>query len=673
MKLQEITIEDYGSFAGIHRFQLNDRGLVIVLGDNQDEPKMNSNGAGKSTLFDALDWALFGEVPRGDHVDSIVYERATGGMCRVEVVLHDDDDGSVIQIGRIRAKTSTVQLIVNNEDVTNLDTKETQKQIDDILGLDRSVFHAAVLFGQTDLFRFADSTSDAERMKVLTKILQLGDIDIWLDNTKEKRTKAEHDKESADQALVAHKAALEAAERELPTFEQNASAWENERAVSLRQAVVQLDEFRTSIAEHEKVVVTKPQVEANYQQTLTEYRHVVLDLSSFEASIKELRAIEATARGQAASCIAQGKQLNNQITEMQNLGTGNCTRCGQLISAEHVAKEVADLTVKRDELRANYSGHDVAAKQAATDAEHWEHEREKQRQAHYEADKENNRISQEAKTQLDQIAQSEAYLAKAKDHTEHLQKTMVDLQKKPNPWRERERVNLERIANYKAELSKIEEATTQADERIKYLDFWIQAFGPKGLKSYILDNKLQEMTDAANQWVKLITGGTIWIRFETQKKGRTTKALRNNFTTRVFRWNSNGSISERNYKSWSGGEKERVSLAIDFGLSRLIAKRAKKQYDILILDELFKHLDQLGREAVVEMLHELRKEKSSVFVIDHDSEFQGAFENVITIEKRNGQSKIVEDTHAEKQNTTPRQQRVPVRQPIQSSAEPVAF
>ncbi|GAG19990.1 unnamed protein product, partial [marine sediment metagenome] len=65
MKILNIHVENYGAFAGSHDFKLNDRGLVIVLGDNQDEPRMNSNGSGKSTLFDALDWCLFGKVPRG--------------------------------------------------------------------------------------------------------------------------------------------------------------------------------------------------------------------------------------------------------------------------------------------------------------------------------------------------------------------------------------------------------------------------------------------------------------------------------------------------------------------------------------------------------------------------------------------------------------------------------
>ena len=66
---------------------------------------------------------------------------------------------------------------------------------------------------------------------------------------------------------------------------------------------------------------------------------------------------------------------------------------------------------------------------------------------------------------------------------------------------------------------------------------------------------------------------------------------------------------------------------------------------MLILDELFRHLDQGGREAVIEMLHHLRREKSSVIVVDHDSEFQGAFENRVIVRKHNQRSVIEEIDH----------------------------
>ena len=73
-----------------------------------------------------------------------------------------------------------------------------------------------------------------------------------------------------------------------------------------------------------------------------------------------------------------------------------------------------------------------------------------------------------------------------------------------------------------------------------------------------------------------------------------------------------------------------------------IAQRAAKRYDVLILDELFKHVDRDGGEAIAEMLTKLRHEKSSVFVIEHDAEFQSRFENRVLIRRKGARSAIVE-------------------------------
>src|SRR4030042_5417266 len=76
MIIKEIYIKNYGPFYGEHNFKIDARGLVLVIGKNTDESKMDSNGSGKSSIFDALDWALWGEIPRKDHIDSMVNDKA---------------------------------------------------------------------------------------------------------------------------------------------------------------------------------------------------------------------------------------------------------------------------------------------------------------------------------------------------------------------------------------------------------------------------------------------------------------------------------------------------------------------------------------------------------------------------------------------------------------------
>lgn len=217
-----------------------------------------------------------------------------------------------------------------------------------------------------------------------------------------------------------------------------------------------------------------------------------------------------------------------------------------------------------------------------------------------------------------------------------------------NPFVQQEVLNREAVKIARAVEVDLRAKKAVATTDAEYLAFWTEAFGPRGLKNYVLDTKLQAITDAANHWVKILTGGTIWVRIETQTMGRSTGTLRNKLNVRVFRYMPDGTVRERNYKSWSGGEKQRVSLGIDLGLASLVASRARKHYDVLILDELFRHLDTSGREAVLELLQHLAREKSSVFVVDHDAELGAQFEARVVVRKVGGVSTLVEESESDR-------------------------
>ena len=62
----------------------------------------------------------------------------------------------------------------------------------------------------------------------------------------------------------------------------------------------------------------------------------------------------------------------------------------------------------------------------------------------------------------------------------------------------------QRRAELTHELADVRSKVVDLELRKKHLNFWLDAFGLKGLKSFILDSRLQNMSDAANEWVKVI-------------------------------------------------------------------------------------------------------------------------------------------------------------------------
>ena len=77
----------------------------------------------------------------------------------------------------------------------------------------------------------------------------------------------------------------------------------------------------------------------------------------------------------------------------------------------------------------------------------------------------------------------------------------------------------------------------------------------------------------------------------------------------------------------------------------MVSNRSNKDFNIVFFDEVFDGLDYEGKKSTYTLLSKLFKDqykKDSVLIIDHNTEFQTMFENVIKIEKRNGISRIVE-------------------------------
>ena len=71
MIVNDLDINNFLTMKQAH-VNLNNRGLVLISGVNEDDKSTDSNGAGKSTLVDALCWCLFGVTARGVTADEVV-------------------------------------------------------------------------------------------------------------------------------------------------------------------------------------------------------------------------------------------------------------------------------------------------------------------------------------------------------------------------------------------------------------------------------------------------------------------------------------------------------------------------------------------------------------------------------------------------------------------------
>jgi len=636
MKIESIRVVNFGSFAGSQKFELAGHGLTLVLGKNLDEPRMNSNGAGKSTLFDALDWVLYGEVPRGDNVDSVVNDNATA--CEVDARLVDDQ-GQQLMVQRVRTRGRKTELHVQrgNDLLDALDLSETQKILDELLGMDREVFHAAVYFSQDAMWNFMDAT-DAQRIEILTRILGLSDLEVYRERVAAKLVDLRQQQVQLDgqtRQMDGELMALRGIDW-VPQIQQ----WEGRHAEALgtlRMRLEMAQHAQQQVPAHDAQVVQQLAGEIEWEKRRV-YPSPAMEFAARKQEAQLAYDRWAIARVDAGR---RAQKIERQMEQMRQQAGGVCSACGQQITGEHVQRELVAMQVELEKERA-------AEADAARALPQWEATLAQIRVEVVAAEaQESQRVlarSQWLHQKMEQLERARAGEREWQQTQQVVQLAQADLareQQAVNPFVQKQQEHLGRVAELTQRRSGYDVSVQQAARNVAHWEFWNKAFGPKGLVSYILDYRLNELTDAANRWVQLLTGGTFWMRFETQTQGRTTGRLANQINPRLFRWNPDGTISERNYRSWSGGEKRRIAWAVDFGLSRLVAARAKHAYDLLILDEVFKHVDAAGGEAVVEMLRGLKAERGSIFVIEHDSTFQSHFDHQLTVVRQGGRSQIL--------------------------------
>lgn len=663
MKIELIEIKNYGPFYGEHTFSFSDRGLSLVMGDNQDEPRMDSNGAGKSSIFDALDWCLFGKIPRGDHADSICNEESK--YCEVRVHLKDDAGvGSTVM--RSRGKKNNLVFVEGSVDRTALDMKETQQYIERYLGLDRDVFHAAVLFGQMDLVHYADST-DSQRMEILTKILRLDEVDKLLERAKVKINELATKRGVAEGNLLAQEAVL--LNLKSVDFSVQIQNWEDDRAAEVRNLQDAKERNRIVVNASQESLNSLPGMRTELAQLEKALYDLVTPSSEAITVLKANIAVEERNRDSLSAQTHKTKALIEQYQATLSSPQPVCESCGQVVSTQHIQEK---LTALEAQARGELEGYQESRDKVLSYVEQLTAHQTEYDKQHSGVQATRNDLTGRVTTikgNIQTIELQEANYQKAMESYRGIERILIAKQLETNPFIDSKKENENKIKAQEYRITAIENDVKNLGMEYQYLEFWVKALGAKGLKSYILDSRLQELTDAANQWVRILTGGTIWVQFEAQKQTRG-KKLVNSPDIRVCRWNSDNTITERNFKSWSGGEKQRISFAIDFGLSRLIANRAKQSYDLLILDEVFKHLDRSGKEAVMEMLQTLAAEKSSVLVVEHDTEFQGSFEHRIVVQKKNRRSTILEVDNGKKESIPETTNvNLPVREPV--SRQPI--
>ena len=158
IKIKDLTVKNFVSVGNATQAVNFQKGhLTLVLGENLDQGGDDSgsrNGTGKTTIVNALSYAIFGNALTNIKKDNLINKINSKNML---VTVEFEKDGILYKIERGR-KPNILKFYINDQeqeaaDDGQGDSRETQKDIDILLGMSHDMFkHIVALNTYTEPF-----------------------------------------------------------------------------------------------------------------------------------------------------------------------------------------------------------------------------------------------------------------------------------------------------------------------------------------------------------------------------------------------------------------------------------------------------------------------------------------------------------------------------------------
>ena len=174
MRIASVEISGFRAFGHSARFDL-EGDIVLVVG---------VNGQGKTSLFDAVHWAITGQVARLQHPNSIVSLYSESGEARVEVAMHSDDGHDVLVTRRSDGEKDSLQVKVRGDTFRDRNAESELLRLlwpDALVASEpqealRSALERGVYLQQDLLTDFLTAHTDQDRFNSVSELIGAGRI-----------------------------------------------------------------------------------------------------------------------------------------------------------------------------------------------------------------------------------------------------------------------------------------------------------------------------------------------------------------------------------------------------------------------------------------------------------------------------------------------------------------
>jgi DNA repair exonuclease SbcCD ATPase subunit len=332
-----------------------------------------------------------------------------------------------------------------------------------------------------------------------------------------------------------------------------------------------ISELFTQTKEHEEEVKT-------LQDKLQDY-------SKASAQLKKLGSL----KGKISQRIESLKE-NHSVFEHNDV----CPTCSQDISSEIKEKRLKESEETIEEVSSGYSDllNTIRSEQRK--------------------EKKFLEISQEISSLNQTISQNQSRMNQYSGLISEIQNEINDLQKVDDLQEENAKLEF-----FYEELHAVKNEIIQTKEASEYYEFVGNILKDGGVKTVIINKYLPLINQKINEYLKMME---LYVNFTLDGEFNET------ILTPTFENFSYGNFSE--------GQKQRINLALTFGLMSVAALKNSVNTNLLILDEILDgSMDAEGISLFLNIIRQDMKNKN-IFMISHRDNLDSKFDKIIKFEKR---------------------------------------
>jgi DNA repair exonuclease SbcCD ATPase subunit len=614
--------------------------IIQVRGVNLDAPGTESdpasNGSGKSSIQEVLSIALFGRTvksPTKNKGNRIVNVLADKGEIEIEW-----DDFKVVRSfkkSKSGSVTSKLDLWQSNSRVWNDDSKisfgtsdETQKFIEEQIGLTHHAFCNVVIFDDSNTYSFLESDAATKR-QIVENLLDLDQYRDYHENCKSiiKELKKNIADKSKEYSTILQEQSI--AKNRLTKVTDQLASWKTNKQIELKNL------FEKIKLKQEKLVETDTGDQlANWQKGQDRIQHLIDEISDLESKRDKIQEILKIAREKIDLVRKEKNVLNEEIQvssisvksvemdlskalklirELENLKEGTlCPVCYGAINMDnfgHVLDHGKDTVAKcRTSIDQKIDLINETKETFGKKAASLSIIEEKVSEAEGKISIIEGTIRKHRReiTELTNIPKPEGNIS------EHIiESEILELKKQfkskreefegDSPYKEIiEDIELE-ITNIELNLANKEKELKESESEIPYFEYWSEAFGDNGIRKFVIDGIIPALNDRISYWLQILIDGLIELKFDNKLEETITR-------------NGNPAF----YHNMSNGEMRRVNLAVSQSFAYVMMLNSGCCPSLVFLDEITGGgIDRAGVPYVYNMIFELAKERQ-VFVTTHN-------------------------------------------------------